>query len=324
MVPQNSKPHNAALIGTTQEGPTIFPLSEGHSWRIGRSDDNEVVLKSHVISRCHAMVQRTAESTYYLIDMGSRNGSFVNHTRVSVPVAIQDGDVIAIGDHTLQFRSDPAISPAREADLRSPDATTITLFAWSRITVMVIDIRDYTGLTRRVEESTLCQVIGTWFRNGGDILRARGSWGQKYIGDAMMSIWVHKEGRERDEMRNVLAALIDLIQMTVALQAQFGLSESIRIGAGLNTGYGTVGNAGSDHLTDHTALGDTVNAAFRFESASKDSGFDVIAGSDTLKALGGVCLASTVFHPLTVSLKGYDQPWSVWGAEIADLLALIR
>jgi len=313
----------AALISSTPEGQTTFALSNGHSWRIGRSDDNEIVLKSDVVSRCHAMVQRTSEATYYLIDMGSRNGSFVNHARVSIPCALSNGDEIAIGDRTLQFQCDAAPAATSRSTLqRAPDATTITLFAWSRITVLVIDIRDFTGLTRRLDEGTLCQVIGTWFRKGGEILRANGSWGQKYIGDAMMSVWVHKDGQQHEEMKRVLASLVTLVDMTAELQPQFGLAEAIRIGIGLNTGYATVGNAGSEHLTDHTALGDTVNAAFRFESASKPSGLDVIAGEDTFKALGEVSLASTVFRPLTVNLKGYDQPWSVWGAELAGLLRL--
>ena len=311
-------PSHAFLVVITPEGQARFPLADGTSWRIGRSDDNEVVLKSEVISRCHAMIQRTEESAYYLIDMGSRNGSFVNHARVSVPSALNSGDLISIGDWTLQFEAESPLSAAIPAP-RNMDATTKTLFAWSKISVMVIDIRDFTGLTQRLEESILCQLIGTWFRKGGEILSDHGCWGQKYIGDAMMSVWLHEEGKEQQEVRNILLALTKLVDMTVGLQAQFELSESIRVGAGLNTGYATLGNAGSEHMTDHTALGDTVNATFRFESASKEAEVDLVIGNDTYTALCGGVSPGMSFRALTVTLKGYAAPWSVWGTGFEEL-----
>jgi adenylate cyclase len=316
MSPQRPKVDSAFLVTSSPQAPKIFPLSEGSSWRIGRSDDNEIVLKSEVVSRCHAMVQRTGgeEAIYYLIDMGSRNGSFVNHSRVSVPCALQTGDSILVGDVTLQFHGEASQAPRRQAPPRSLDATTATMFAFTRITVLVIDMRDYTGLTRRLEENLLCQLIGTWFRRGGEILNARGSWGQKYIGDAIMSVWVHRAGHERQEMENVLQALEELVRMTASLQSQFGLPESIRIGAGLNTGFAMIGNAGSGSLTDHTALGDAVNAAFRFESASKTASVDVIIGAETYAALAETLPVRSRFRPIVVSLKGYDAPWSVWAA----------
>ncbi len=317
MIPEPPKTASAFLVCNTPQGPATFSLREGHSWRIGRSDDNEIVLKSHVVSRCHAMVQRTAEATYYLIDMGSRNGSFVNRSRVSIPSALHAGDVISLGDQTLQFYAGAQASPVPPPP-RPLDATTVTLFAWSKITVMVIDIRDFTGLTHRLEEGILCQLIGTWFRTGGEILREHGSWGQKYIGDAMMSVWVHREENQVEEMKGIVQALVKLVEMTAGLQQQFGLSEVIRIGAGLNTGFATIGNAGSEHLTDHTALGDTVNAAFRFESATKEAGTDVIIGSNTYAALIHDPI-SACFRPLTVALKGYEKPWSVWAAAFAEL-----
>jgi adenylate cyclase len=320
MIPPRPKDECAFLLTTNTEGATNFPLSTGNSWRIGRADDNEIVLKSHVVSRYHAMIQRTEaeESIYYLIDMGSRNGSFVNNSRVSVPSALHTGDLISVGDRTMQFNAGSA-RPSRTLQPRTLDATTVTLFAYNKITVMVIDMRDFTGLTRRLEENILCQLIGTWFRKGGEILKARGSWGQKYIGDAMMSVWVHKEGSEPLEMESIVQALDELVEMTAGLRQQFGLSESIRVGVGLNTGHAMIGNAGSDSLTDHTALGDTVNAAFRFESASKQACVDVIIGNDTYAALGENSVVRSRFRPLTVSLKGYEVPWSVWGAAFADI-----
>jgi len=115
--------------------------------------------------------------------------------------------------------------------------------------VLVTDVRGFTVLTQQIDQGLLCQVIGTWFREAGPLLTARGSWAQKYIGDAIMSIWVHKKGENTQEMAQILRALVELVRMTATLQARFGLQVPIRIGAGINTGLAQIGNAaGSAHL----------------------------------------------------------------------------
>ena len=55
-----------------------FPLSEGQSWAIGRGDGCAILLDSRSVSRLHALIQRKDGGDYSLVDLGSRNGSFVN------------------------------------------------------------------------------------------------------------------------------------------------------------------------------------------------------------------------------------------------------
>jgi adenylate cyclase len=317
-IQETQKSAPAQLIATSAGKQKTFPLSSGVFWRIGRSEDNDAVLDTDSVSRHHALIQRTAES-YCLIDIGSRNGSFVNKSRVSVPRTLRSGDTIIIGDWALQFQADGALASADELRPRPLDATTVTLLAFRKITVLVIDMRNFTGLTQRLDEGILCQLIGTWFRNGGEILHRHGSWGQKYIGDSIMSVWVHEDEPKAGEMGSIFQALVSLFEMTASLQGMFQLGEAVKIGAGVNTGYATVGNAGSAQLTDHTALGDTVNLAFRFESACKQADVDMVIGADTRAALNLCSGAGTCFRPFTVSLNGYQRPWSVWGTELPQL-----
>jgi len=69
--------------------------------------------------------------TYYLIDMGSRNGSFVNGMRVSVPAALNDGDTISLGDTTIEFRRD-ATRSIRPVSRKLTGETTVAHFASNR------------------------------------------------------------------------------------------------------------------------------------------------------------------------------------------------
>jgi pSer/pThr/pTyr-binding forkhead associated (FHA) protein len=68
---------------------------------IGRSEHNDLTIKSSYISRHHAMFVKFGMATL-LMDLNSRNGTFVNSRRVSNQVIIHD-DIINIGNHRIKF-----------------------------------------------------------------------------------------------------------------------------------------------------------------------------------------------------------------------------
>jgi type II secretory pathway predicted ATPase ExeA/pSer/pThr/pTyr-binding forkhead associated (FHA) protein len=68
---------------------------------IGRSEHNDLCIKSSYISRHHAMFVKFGVATL-LMDLNSRNGTFVNSRRVSNQVMIHD-DIINIGNHRIKF-----------------------------------------------------------------------------------------------------------------------------------------------------------------------------------------------------------------------------
>src|SRR5229473_6699589 len=86
------------LVVPELAGERQVSLDKGSTWRVGRTPENDVVLPDEVVSRTHAMIQLTDNRVYYLIDLGSVNGSYVNGARVSIPRALKDGDLIKIGD----------------------------------------------------------------------------------------------------------------------------------------------------------------------------------------------------------------------------------
>ncbi|HEY9701335.1 MAG TPA: adenylate/guanylate cyclase domain-containing protein, partial [Allocoleopsis sp.] len=200
------------------------------------------------------------------------------------------------------------------------ETATSTLHVRRLISVMVVDIRDYTVLTRQTEETVLSNVIGSWFRQAGLIIRNYGSWVDKYIGDAVMAIWFHgANGPNNEEMMNILNSLLDLYNITQELSSKYPLPFPLRIGAGINTGYAMIGNTGSGDRPDYTAIGDTVNAAFRLESATKEINMDIALGETTYKYLSALGTEKIGFKPYTVHLKGYDLPTVTYGAKFQGL-----
>src|SRR5579864_477617 len=93
-------------------GERRFPLAAGQSWAIGRGDGCAVMLDSRSVSRLHALIQKRDAGDFSLVDLGSRNGSFVNSHRVSVPVVLRDQDRLLFGDQQLLFHNPTAVAPA--------------------------------------------------------------------------------------------------------------------------------------------------------------------------------------------------------------------
>lgn len=70
----------------------------------GRIAGNEVVLPDERVSRRHAIIHSQGEAEFWLVDLGSRNGTYVNDRRVNLPVRLRDRDQIRISSFSFAFR----------------------------------------------------------------------------------------------------------------------------------------------------------------------------------------------------------------------------
>ncbi len=301
-----------------QQGERQYPLAEGVSWAIGRGDGCAIMLDSRSVSRLHALIQRREDGDYSLVDLGSRNGSFVNHRRVSVPVVLSDSDRLLFGDQELEFHREPAAAhPSALLGSNTRNAPTTAIHTHTMATILVVDIRDYTPLARSVSEALLSQTIGTWFLRVGQAAQRMGSWAQKYIGDAVMAVWIHDDSqRIGTDVLNALRALVEIDRATDEISRTLPLPAPLRIGAGVNTGTAIVGGA------DMTAIGDTVNAAFRLEVATKQIGLSVALGDRTYSGIG--ITGASPFQCCRVELKGYDLPATAWAISFEGLREFMR
>jgi len=70
-------------------------ILEQETITIGRGADCEIVLPERQVSRHHARLERRREG-YVLLDLGSKNGTFVNGQELQGPYRLKDGDEIQI------------------------------------------------------------------------------------------------------------------------------------------------------------------------------------------------------------------------------------
>jgi DNA-binding winged helix-turn-helix (wHTH) protein len=74
---------------------------------IGRGMQSNIVLRDDIASREHAVIKRRVAqdgaSEYYINDLASTNGTFLNDTRIASQQLLKQGDRIKIGNHLLKF-----------------------------------------------------------------------------------------------------------------------------------------------------------------------------------------------------------------------------
>jgi hypothetical protein len=75
----------------------------GGTVRIGRAEDNDLVLDDDRVSRHHGQLA-ARQGTLVYSDLGSTNGSFVNGSRVT-EIALGPGDVLHLGGSTLTVQA---------------------------------------------------------------------------------------------------------------------------------------------------------------------------------------------------------------------------
>ncbi|MCP6760956.1 MAG: FHA domain-containing protein [Fischerella sp. CENA71] len=111
------------VITNLCEGKTQRLLQPQHIWTIGRDRTSGIYVCDQRVSRRHAAIQYIKDanhSGFYLVDLSSTNGTFVNGEPVYRPIKLQDGDHLRLGTMTFSFYTNstpPQILPRVAVEL---------------------------------------------------------------------------------------------------------------------------------------------------------------------------------------------------------------
>ena len=97
-----------------------FAIEDGTTV-IGRASECEICILDNGLSRRHSALE-TVDGTTYLVDLRSKNGSFVNGVRAE-RVALEAGDMIRLGD--VQFSFEDSAPPGEERTTIDPTPTMV-------------------------------------------------------------------------------------------------------------------------------------------------------------------------------------------------------
>ena len=93
------KPFLEVLSGPQKGKQYVLP--EEDTLHFGRSHDNDVILDDKRVSRHHAQIT-FEEGTYYLIDLETSNGTFINQKKI-LNQKLSSGDILQIGKTVFRF-----------------------------------------------------------------------------------------------------------------------------------------------------------------------------------------------------------------------------
>ncbi|MEK7353086.1 MAG: adenylate/guanylate cyclase domain-containing protein, partial [Chloroflexota bacterium] len=172
------------------------------------------------------------------------------------------------------------------------------------LTIFFTDIRGFTKLSDEVEPEELLNMLNEFFTQ---MTQAVFDWGGtvgKFIGDAVMGFFGDPEECPNHAELAVKMALemqskVKALNEKSLLWSDFPLS----IGIGINTGYVTVGNVGSESHKDYTIIGRHVNLAARLEEEAKPG--QVLISHRTYGLVRNMVKAEEIGF---ISVKGFDRP----------------
>jgi adenylate cyclase len=154
------------------------------------------------------------------------------------------------------------------------------------ITVMFVDVRDFTTQSSLQSPEQVVLGLNIFFRAAVDTIESHGGMVNKYLGDGFMALFGVGPESEQHAQRAVQAG-IALLRIVPRLAVELGEVgwPALRIGIGINTGRAVVGSIGSPKRQEYTAIGDAINVASRVESLTKSLGYPLVITEATQQRL---------------------------------------
>ena len=176
-----------------------------------------------------------------------------------------------------------------------------------KLTVFFSDIENFTEITESLESEELTEILNHYLTEMSRIALEYGATIDKFVGDATMMFFGDPETRGARE------DAVACIYMAIAMQRRLtqlhgewldrGLERPFRTRMGINTGYCTVGNFGSDDRMDYTIIGNEVNLAARIQDRAEPGG--ILLAHETWALAKDVIACE---EGETIKLKGFAKP----------------
>jgi class 3 adenylate cyclase/HAMP domain-containing protein len=141
-----------------------------------------------------------------------------------------------------------------------------------KLTVFFSDIAGFTETADKMESEDLTHLLNHYLTEMSKIALDHGATIDKYVGDAIVIFFGDPE------TRGVKEDALACVKMAIAMRARMrelrkvwrasGIENPLQCRIGINTGYCTVGNFGSEDRMDYTIIGGGVNLAARLEQAA--------------------------------------------------------
>jgi len=190
------------------------------------------------------------------------------------------------------------------------------------LTVLFSDIRGFTSISERLQPEQVVEMLRDYLTEMTEVVFKHGGTVDKYIGDCIMALY-NVPFEDPEHAANAIRTGLELQVRTRELSARWEakLGVTIRNGVGINTGEAVVGAMGSRQRLEYTAIGDTVNLAFRLEGLTKEYRVPILISESTYAEVRGQFLARELLDVTElggVTVRGKSQPVKIYAVLPAD------
>jgi len=185
------------------------------------------------------------------------------------------------------------------------------------LTLLNIDIRGFTGLTRKIGPQKTVSLLNSFFSVMGDIVFKHHGIVDKYLGDGFLALFGAPVSSTMDA-DNAISAALEMQNALPRVDDYFvkEIGASVNIGISIDTGEVVVGNFGFDMKMDYTVIGDSVNIVFRMQGLTKSIPNSILISENTSKAARS--------HLETRKIDNKDSKGILKGLKVYELLGQNR
>ncbi len=168
-----------------------------------------------------------------------------------------------------------------------------------KVTVFFMDIRGFTKMSEKLPPEQVVHILNHYFDISTSIIFKYDGTVDKFVGDCVMALFNAPTNVKDHELKAVRAAL--------EIQEEVRKSGKVDTGIGIHVGDAIVGNIGSKHKMDYTAIGDTVNTASRLEGQTKAG--EIVISKEMYEKVKDIYPTK---HKEKIMLKGKLKPVEVY------------
>lgn len=147
------------------------------------------------------------------------------------------------------------------------------------VSVLFVDIRDFTRLSERLSAAEVVRELNTFYGHVVPLVERHGGTANKFIGDGLLAVFGAPQRLPDHADRATLCA----IHLHDAICEAY--DGRLQIGIGVNSGTVLAGTVGGGGRVDFTVIGDAVNVAARVEEATRVTGDPVLITQATRRRL---------------------------------------
>ena len=188
--------------------------------------------------------------------------------------------------------------------LERGDRDLITLGEKRLVTLLNVDIRGYSRISKNLKSEDVVLLINYFFMTMGSAILKHNGILDKYLGDGILAVFGAPVASSNPALDATLAALEMRTQVEkVNAFARERYGETLAMGISIHTGEVIVGNIGFEKKMEYTVIGDVVNDTFRLQEFTRATPNSILIGKTTYQKIKPFMLTK----PLGVKTLGAGE-----------------